>query len=204
MQTINTKIIFDIEWKYVKGINEFASTDGERYALNGVLFESTGEDLRLTATDGHALGAIKLPIKCEPFRAIMPSRLINAFDAARMFFATISYEGRKFTISITEQEIDGKFPKAPYCVTPKEELGFAKLAVINLPLWQKFYQFSQIIGAHPDASGINVAQPETEKFPYVISLRSEPEFVGLLMPVFVRNFNPSVPAWPMEERPEIK
>ena len=49
-----------IPYKALKAISLFAPKNDIRYCLNGVLLDSTGDEVRLVATDGHCLALYRL------------------------------------------------------------------------------------------------------------------------------------------------
>ena len=68
-------------YKNFKAVSFAMSGDKTRFCLCGACLDYDGEDLKLTATDGHRLHSIKLnwgkPDNLQPFRHIIPAKFVK-------------------------------------------------------------------------------------------------------------------------------
>jgi DNA polymerase III subunit beta len=92
-----------------------------RYYLNGMLFEVTGDHLRVVATDGHRLAMQTLPMQnalSQALQIIVPrkgatelSRLLtDSSGDVTVIFGTNHIRARMKDFMFTSKLIDGKFP----------------------------------------------------------------------------------------------
>lgn len=100
----------------ISSIKDSMADNDARYYLNGMHF-SGGENLTITATDGHRLAQSVSDIKSEPFELIIPRSSVLAIDKLLVsddMCEMVAYRD-KFTIAtgdnvISINCIDGKFP----------------------------------------------------------------------------------------------
>lgn len=133
----------DIEAKTLAGLLRsvvFAvASENSRYAINGVLIESTGTRLQVVATDGHRLAMNGVAAKGDKFSAIVPAKAVKlaialfagdegtvglATDGQRILFGGVA-------VSLASQLVEGDFP--PYKdVIPKDPKCRAVLSTDDL------------------------------------------------------------------------
>ena len=94
-----------------------ASTDETRYALNGVLLESTKEGTRMVATDGRRLAMVDLGRSYGEFAVIIPSIAAAAIESAARDAGSVELVISDSTLECTTEMavvhtklIEGKYP----------------------------------------------------------------------------------------------
>ncbi len=111
--------------------------EAARYALNGVLWEVRGKEIRLVATDGHRLAISKGQCKSEAgsgqISAIVPTKAVNLVDRVIQSAETVSVQlGEKDllvkadNVVVYSRLVDGHFPQYED-VVPKDSDKKAEL-----------------------------------------------------------------------------
>jgi DNA polymerase-3 subunit beta len=109
------------------------STEETRYYLNGVYFHQVGESLVATATDGHRLGRLRLPLPegaggmpnvIIPRKAIVEiEKITGAAEAGAIAMVELSDTKIRITLGntvLTSKLIDGTFPDYTRVIPPAE------------------------------------------------------------------------------------
>lgn len=110
-----------------------------RYYLNGMLFETEGEELRTVATDGHRLAVCSMPIgQSLPSHSVIVPRkgvieLMRMLDGGdnplRVQIGSNNIRAHVGDFIFTSKLVDGRFPDYRR-VLPKNRTSIWKLAVI--------------------------------------------------------------------------
>lgn len=110
-----------------------------RYYLNGMLFETEGEELRTVATDGHRLAVCSMPIgQSLPNHSVIVPRkgvieLMRMLDGGdnplRVQIGSNNIRAHVGDFIFTSKLVDGRFPDYRR-VLPKNRTSIWKLAVI--------------------------------------------------------------------------
>lgn len=90
-----------------------------RYYLNGMMFETEGEELRTVATDGHRLAVCSMPVgqKLPPHDVIVPRkgvlellRLLDNTNDVRLQIGSNNIRAHVGDFIFTSKLVDGRFP----------------------------------------------------------------------------------------------
>ena len=138
---------FTIQRKQLRALLNFAATKDIRYYLQGVHVRQDHRGTILEATDGHALGMLRIDDSPKPVGScILPTAAVKTLLGSRKDgnqYLDFDVDGLNVTASghgtiTTFQRFDGTFPDTAR-VTPKEspEDGFAQFDVDLLVKFQQ-------------------------------------------------------------------
>ena len=186
-------------------MHNLAGKNDIRGYLNGVLFDIRPDAVILVATDGHALGAYKLPgFEVEGGLGEFPSQFIMPLDMVKKMkpgrgdtLAQIEYDpvttiitARKLTgPDMMCKALEGRFPSYNR-IMPLKLSG--ETAQFNPELLVKFQKFAADAG-HKVVPILSYNGEDST----LVSV-DNPDFVGIIMPLRMRNNEPplkATPAW---------
>ena len=168
--------------------NIFASTEKERYYLNGVLFEVSEGKARIVATDGHRM--IIFDLEGDDFwedcSVIIPSSLIKRIKAGRKTdfadmeikdgIVRIDYDGAVFS----EKAIDGNYPDYRRIMIPDDKKQeFTPEIRFNPSYLGDFAKVNKILGR---AKSSIVMTTYSAEEPVKVTNRSG-DYTAILMPM---------------------
>lgn len=188
---------YDIAKRDLAAMLLLAAKQDIRYYLNGVLLEVGKKECRLIATNGHAMGVLRMPgtTEIKPGQYIIPRNVIEFFKPTRdgfqnVFLKQIGKENENLwtmedayeKVTKTFSMIDGKFPDYTK-VMPHTAVSNtpAQLDVTYLVAFQKVNimltgkrQFNQLYIGHD--KGRAVVNFDNDRFTGVLmGLRQDPE-----------------------------
>ena len=192
-----------VEKSALRAIVKFAADKDEiRYYLAGVLLEADADSVRLVATNGHMLGAMRLQYAAGDTRT---ETLTQAIIPAE-FIKTIKKPGRRDLVSVA-MEIDGdkvrlfdgdamresKLIDAKYPdwrrIMPRGPLS-GKVAQFNTAYLWAFTDARRELGGNLEFCTVS----HNGEGPALISIGCD-DFVGVLMPLRAGTLLDAPPAW---------
>jgi len=191
---------FTVTRRALRAIASCAPTVDVRYYLLGVHVRADQRGIILEATDGHALGRLRI----SPTAVSAPVSVILPLEGLKPVIAggkktlddvlTVTVDGAAVTIvdrTVTHAlaPIDGKFPDTDQ-VTRKALAAPAEMAQFNPELLERLHACIKT------ASGADNAIPcysQRGMNPCIVTYADLPEFIGLVMPW--RADDVAVPDW---------
>jgi len=181
-------ITLEIEAAHLRAISAFTSVDKTRYVLQGVLLEQVKREIRLVATDGRRLVAVR-PRACycgsvDDLAVIVPAWLIDAIpQTARL--VKLSYEpGARIEIAISDliisaPPIDANFPNWRQ-VVPNDDSLLCDTRELSARL-EDFAVFSAMLKAMGEETKARVRTSGPAGVIMVHAVTGAGEVIGLTM-----------------------
>ncbi len=178
-----------IEANKLLALQEFASTDHTRFAMNGINVAIT-DKVTLRATDGHVAGRMvtdaEIHGKEGNFTVHFSRDHLKLLKAAKRDYVTLTVEGDMISVAfdngnvLKAQAVDLPFPNMDR-VYPDTVEGTVSHIHLNVDLLMRFSRCKILLNGNSRSKGIKM-QFIDELSPVYITL-AEYDFEGLIMPM---------------------
>lgn len=195
-----TKFDTDISvWRRIAQISWWASTDKHRPILATVCLTPADGQLEVVVTDSYRLAYTRIPVEMAARdRLLIPAVTLRRWLAAvpaqcdRVTFQTA---GTTFTVAAADEDGtvtramsgqlgDGEYPDYQSMLATAAEPSKGRLASFDARLWRHIERVADVAGKgrYGNTHFVRV-ELRGLKRPAVVTSSSDPEFVGLIMPV---------------------